>query len=288
MKIFITILIILNWLCGFSQDNFWSEDFGAGCNQGQLVSSYVSPNGSWSVSNTGANAASANNWYVSAMENGAGEGNCGEVCGNNRTLHLGSGPVLGLPADPGAAYYEGLADFCGFFPCGATSKRVESPTIDCSAYTDISLSFLYMEGGNIIDNARAWYFDGATWEVLSDMPKTALVCSPQGVWAAYSVALPASAGNNPDVRIGFEWINNDDGIASDPSFAVDDIVISGTSGAEPCVGDFNNDGIINTGDLLLLLSAFGTENQDLYDLNPNGTIGSDDLLEFLALFGTTC
>jgi len=38
--------------------------------------------------------------------------------------------------------------------------------------------------------------------------------------------LPASANNNPNVKIGFRWINNDDGDATDPSFAVDDIVLS--------------------------------------------------------------
>jgi PKD repeat protein len=36
-----------------------------------------------------------------------------------------------------------------------------------------------------------------------------------------------SADNNPNVKIGFNWTNNDDGIGTDPSFAVDNITLTG-------------------------------------------------------------
>jgi hypothetical protein len=51
----------------------------------------------------------------------------------------------------------------------------------------------------------------------------------QGLWTAYSIALPATANNNPGIRIGFRWVNNANGTGTDPSFAVDDIQLS-TSG----------------------------------------------------------
>ena len=35
---------------------------------------------------------------------------------------------------------------------------------------------------------------------------------PQGQWTAFSILLPVSANNNPSVKIGFNWINNDDNI----------------------------------------------------------------------------
>ena len=35
--------------------------------------------------------------------------------------------------------------------------------------------------------------------------------------------LPANCENIPNLRIGFVWKNLDDGLATDPSFAVDDI-----------------------------------------------------------------
>jgi hypothetical protein len=58
------------------------------------------------------------------------------------------------------------------------------------------------------------------------MPKTATCGGGQGLWTAFSMTLPASADNNPNVRIGFRWVNNADGTGTDPSFAVDDIALA--------------------------------------------------------------
>ncbi len=214
---------------GFSQTIFWSESFGTGCNQGQLATAYTNANGLWSFVSTGTNAASASQWYVSATENGNEPGECGSVCGDDRTLHLGTValPLFGLVADFGASYYEGIAGFCGILPCGATDKRVQSPIINCTGQTNITLDFDYIEGGNTIDNATLWYFNGSTWSQIADPAKTFDVgCSPQGLWTHYTIALPASANNNANVRIGFRWVNNEDGDGTDPSFAVDDIEMS--------------------------------------------------------------
>ena len=51
-------------------------------------------------------------------------------------------------------------------------------------------------------------------------------CSGQGRWTNISIALPASAIGNANVKIGFEWTNNDDGVGTDPSVAIDDLVLS--------------------------------------------------------------
>ncbi|MCZ2141517.1 MAG: hypothetical protein LC096_09040, partial [Bacteroidia bacterium] len=58
------------------------------------------------------------------------------------------------------------------------------------------------------------------------MPKTLTGCGFQGLWTSYTIQLPPSANNNPNVKIGFGWVNNDDGLGTDPSFAVDDITLS--------------------------------------------------------------
>lgn len=58
-----------------------------------------------------------------------------------------------------------------------------------------------------------------------DLAKTA-VCAGQGTWTNHAIALPASANNNANVRIGFRWVNNNDGTGADPSFAVDDVQIT--------------------------------------------------------------
>jgi hypothetical protein len=221
------IFILVFSLSAKAQDTFWIENFGTGCNQGSLATAYAGPNGNWTVTSTGTNAGSANVWYISATENGNPLGTCGSGCGSDRTLHLGSVNVLGLPADPGAAYYEGLNGFCGFLPCGATDKRVESPFIDCTGRENITLAFHYIEGGNTNDNATLWYYNGSTWSQIFDMSKTfSTTCSPQGLWTLFNLVLPASANNNPNIKIGFRWVNNDDASATDPSFAVDDITLT--------------------------------------------------------------
>lgn len=202
---------------------FWTENFNNGCTQLCLANGY---NG-WSVASTGTNGTSANDFYISCQENGNAVGACGSGCAGNATLHVGN--VSTSPAaiffcptgDCGAAYDAGT----GSGTC-ATSKRAQSPVNNCTGRSNITFSFKYMENGQgTSDNALAWYFDGTTWTMIADMAKTVL-CGVQGTWTAYSINLPASANNNPNVRIGFQWVNNDDGAGSDPSFAVDDISLS--------------------------------------------------------------
>lgn len=233
MKRFLLFLSILLPMFSFSQNViFWTEDFGSGCNSGQSANNYFSiNNGTWTVLSAGINANAANKWFVSAEENGNDVGQCGSGCGNDRTLHIGA-DLPGIGTDLGASYYEGSSALCGVFDCGATDKRVESPAISCSGIGNVEISFLYMEGGNAIDNATLWYFDGSVWSMLIDLPKTALTCSPQGIWSSFTMPLPASANNNLNVMIGFHWTNNDDLDATDPSFAVDDIALNGDFGVD--------------------------------------------------------
>lgn len=221
-----------------SQTIFWQESFGVGCSQGQVAAGTVATptNGAWAVTSTGTNDASANEWFISATEAGMGAGNCGNGCLNsagltNRTLHVGSVaiPSLGLSTDQGAAYNAG--GMCPAMFCVTTNKRAESPIINCTGYNNITLNFVYMMNGQAgTDFCNLLYFDGAVWNTVVAMPQSAAgACAPQGMWSSYSVVLPASANNNPNVKIGFNWTNNDDGIGTDPSFAVDDIQLSVTS-----------------------------------------------------------
>lgn len=278
-----------------SQDIFWTEDFGTGCNTGQLASA-----AGWSIASTGTNEAAANTWYISAAENGQGVGNCGAGCGSNRTLHVGNiliNFIIIIPADNGASYYDsGAAGFCGLLDCSATDRRAESPTIDCTGRENITLSFAYLEGGSgTIDNATLWYSDGNTWTQIDDPAKTACCGGPcngtnQGIWTAYSIDLPASADDNANVQIGFRWVNNDDAVGTDPSFAVDDIELAGDliEVEVNCPGDFDDSGSIDTIDLLLFLSNFGCLSDCPYDMILDDMVAVDDLLAFLTVFGTDC
>jgi gliding motility-associated-like protein len=223
---------------------FWTEDFGTGCSQNQLAGSYTGPNGTWTVTSPSANGTSANDWFISATEAGMGVGNCGDGClGNpsltNRTLHVASiGIGLCPTGDCGASYNAGPSSGAAI-----TDKRAESPTINCTGQNTITLAFSYMElGQGTNDDATLWYFDGTTWAQLFNTPTTNNSgCLGQGKWSAFSFPLPASANNNPNVKIGFRWVNNDDGAGSDPSFAVDDITLTANSPSAPVAGIIASD-----------------------------------------------
>jgi gliding motility-associated-like protein len=235
MRKYLIILFVLSFsLTGFSQV-FWTEDFGIGCNQGQLATSVTSANGTWAIVSTGTNGTYANTWYISATENGNPAGSCGSGCGTDRTLHLGNVNIMGLiSADGGASYYA------GGLGGEETNRRAESPAINCTGYSTITLDFVYMEyGDGSLDNATLWYYDGLTWSLLIDLPKTPFgSCSPQGQWTAYSIAMPVSANNNANVKIAFNWTNNTDASGTDPSFAVDDITLSVPSSPSPPIASF--------------------------------------------------
>lgn len=230
----------------------WSEDFGTGCNQNQLVTSYSGTNGAWTMTSTGVNGNYANTWYVSATEANTGLGNCGDGCIStpaltDRTLHVSNvadsecGCFWGCQLGDCGAAYDACAPGSGFGLCNASSvsvqadKRAESPTINCSGQSSITLDFLYIMAGQAgADFATVWYYDGATWtQLAAPAPSANAGCLGQGRWTSFSVALPGSANNNANVRIGFRWVNNQDDIGTDPSFAVDDITLSSAS---PCSG----------------------------------------------------
>lgn len=220
---------------------FWTEDFGSGTcasSRGMRVTSYTGSNGMWAETVT-TDGGAANTFFVSATEAGMGVGACGDGCIansalTNRTLHIGNqstspAAFFFCPAgDCGAAYDAGLADGTVL-----TDRRAESPVIDCSAHSNILLSFTYLEGGQgTSDNGQVWYFDGSTWALLGDMAKTPSNCGGASTWTSFSISLPASANNNPNVKIGFRWVNNDDGAGADPSFAVDDVTLAETAPPE--------------------------------------------------------
>ncbi len=233
---------------------FWTEDFGTGCNQGSLANSYSGTNGSWTISSTGTNDPESNKWFISATEAGTGAGNCGDGCLNNanltnQTLHIG--PDDGVtPIDASASYNAG--GFCGVLFCVETNTRAESPTIDCSGQSNISIEFLYMEKGDgSFDDGTLWYFDGNTWALLDALAKTPTInCDPAGEWTSFSTSLPSSADNNPNVKIGFEWTNNDDFVGADPSFAVDDIELISTGPPLPNVAWSSSDSTICEGECI--------------------------------------
>lgn len=57
------------------------------------------------------------------------------------------------------------------------------------------------------------------------------------------------------------------------------------SACPPCPADFDGDGMVGTGDLLLLLGAWGPNPGNPADLDGDGTVGTNDLLILLSSWG---
>lgn len=233
----ISILFLLPLLI-FAQVSFFQENFDNGCATGCSAHGYASSNGVWSVTNLGTNGANANRWYVSCAEDGFLSGPpCANGCsggGGNATAHIGNvssstAAFLICPAGDCQAIYDDST------PAEQTDVRLESPVIDCSQYVNISMDLAYVLGGVncSTDYLSIEYFDGVIWSPLvSCLPQTTNNCTPPytGNWnLLYTVNLPASADQNAAVRLGFRWVNDGNGVGTDPSVALNDMVLNGTN-----------------------------------------------------------
>ena len=231
VKLFVFLFFSFASLAGNAQV-FWTESFNNGCSANCGASTYVGPNGPWTVTSTGPEGAEPNNWYVSCAENGHTAGICGTGCvpasatATLATLHVGADPSF--IGDIGAAYDAG--GLCGILTCPQTDRRAESPVISTVGKTGITLAFNYIANGNPGTDFATIMFStnsGATWSLLTTPAVTPFGgCAPQGQWTAFSMLLPATCDNIATLKIGFRWVNNDDGVGTDPSFAVDEVTLS--------------------------------------------------------------
>lgn len=173
--------------------------------------------------------ADANFFEVDDDEGGVAVGGCGIAGNGDATLHVTS---VFFPGG-GAAYDAG--GLCGFLFCPETHRRSESPFVNTVGQSGLTLNFDYIAQGDAPDDqATVWYNDGGGWVQLGGALFSGTgVCAPQGIWTAYSAALPASCENIPNLQIAIRWDNNDDGVGTDPSVAINNIEIV-TSGAATC------------------------------------------------------
>ena len=251
MKLRSLLLLMAFCLTGaLNAQVFYNEGFdgtpcatGSGCDPSII---------GWTVNSQGGEGANANRWYVSDRESGVLPPGCGVGGTGNQSLHIGNvstsaAAFLFCPAgDCGAAY-----DDSG--PGEITNSRVESPVINCTGQSNITADFNFIEAGQTtLDDCTFWYFDGAVWASIDPMAKTPGGCAPQGQWTSVvTVALPASADNNPNVQIGFLWVNNGDGVAADPSVAIDEVTLTNNGVPSGPTANFSaSDSTICVGDCI--------------------------------------
>jgi len=225
-KLFLVILFLICLSASTkAQTTFWTDNFNNGCASNCLATTW---NGWTMVDNVGGTSGAApNNWFVSCAEEGIVPPGCGSSCIGDQSLHIGANPGAG--GDMGASFNETGAT-------NATYRLIVSPTINTTGYSTITLAFDYIAYGSAAcsdDRAqlRLSTDNGATWPVGYQYCLTSVCCGAcngynQGQWTTYTLALPAAFNNNPNVRVGFHWMNNGNGTGTDPSVAIDDIRLS--------------------------------------------------------------
>ncbi|WP_341902616.1 Ig-like domain-containing protein [Fluviicola taffensis] len=174
-----------------------------------------------------------NFFEVDDDEGGVAPGGCGIAGNGDATLHITS---VFFPGG-GAAYDAG--GLCGILFCPQTDRQAESPAINTVGQSNLTLNFDYIAQGDIPnDQATVWYNAGAGWVQLGAALFSGTgVCSPQGIWTAYSSPLPAVCENIPNLRIAIRWQNNDDGVGTDPSVAINNLeVITASATSCPSIG----------------------------------------------------
>ena len=138
-------------------------------------------------------------------------------------------------------------------PAGSTPAEVDPLTVEVSA-----------------DGGATW----ATLETVSTVP------SPNA-WVRVSFAiesvLPALTSQ---VRVRFSISDTPDNSITEAG--VDDFSMTVTTCVNPCTGDFDGDGVVNGGDLGVLLASWGSSSGDL---NGDGIVNGADLGALLAVWG---
>ena len=253
MKKLLFTVLMLSSIGANSQTTIYSEDFTTGS--------------TWTLNTVlGSEGGYPNNWYISCQEDGQSAGSCGTACSiMDNSLHVSANAILG---DLGAAYFEGLGT--------STNRRAASGNISTIGESGLTLSFDMIGAGNASDFTELFYSidGGANWISL-DSYLTSLCCGGvactgtlQGLWQTNTYTLPASCENIPNLRIAFVWQNLDDGIATDPSFAVDDIVI--TSVGSPATS-------ITTGTVNPSSWCYGTTITGALNFEAIGTYGTGNV-----------
>lgn len=183
----------------------------------------------------GAQDAEANAWVIDDFEswNGVcGSGNL--VTSGDKTLHVYCTGQFCSLFGTGAIYDAGG----GVLSNTTTDKFASLNTnINTTGQTNIQVKFAWRcMGQTDIDYGTFRYSinGGSTWIDLATKYQNSL--SGSGNWACETITLPATCENITNLRIAFRWRNNDDGVGTDPTFAIDDVVVTGGTGGNSCTG----------------------------------------------------
>ena len=210
--------------CSFAQTTIWSDDF-----ENPAL---------WTLNqSTGVNDLDANMWFITDAEGGVAAGQCGVATNGNKTLHVGCQGTWCIGS--GATYNAGDGGL-GFFASTTNKRTVYNSNISTLGNTNLTLSFDWIGiGAAGTDYGSVLYSinGGTTWTTLQAMTGGTTCGNGQGLWQASNITLPVACNNIANLRIGFNWTNDNDGAGTDPSFAVNNVRIT-IPGATPPVANF--------------------------------------------------
>ena len=169
---------------------------------------------------SGLNGPDANLWVISDAEGGMPAGSCGIATNGNKTLHIGCQGTWCVGS--GATYNAGDGGL-GFMDATTHKRTYLNTNINTSNVSDLVLEFDYIgigqagvDYGNVIYSTNG----GASWTVLQPIAAATTCTSGQGLWTHSFMLMPFNCANIPNLRLGFEWNNDNDGTGTDPSLAI--------------------------------------------------------------------
>jgi PKD repeat protein len=223
-KVYLTLFTILP-VSIFSQTTIWSDDFEMPSN--------------WTLNtSTGVNDIDANQWFISDAEGGVAAGGCGVASNGNKTLHIGCQGTW--CAGTGAIYNAGDGGL-GFIYATTNKRSTYNSNISTVGYSNLILKLDWIGIGQPnADFAKIIYSidNGTTWQDLQTLTGGSTCPNGQGLWQTTSINLPVQLNGIPNLRLGFNWANNNDGAGTDPSFAVNNIRIEAPAAPQPPAASF--------------------------------------------------
>lgn len=222
-----------------------------------------------------------NDWVINNIYTG-GSGTI--IClGFPFTITIANTPTqpVGITGSPNSNYLHILADDgvvnnvfnANYRPADGTCTQAEnnfagmSTDISTVGYINVDFSFYWMHGGSPATVGEVYYSTngGSSWTQL-----TAPVASYQNqlTWTQQSISNPIF-DNQPTLRFGYRLSNTVSTAGAEPSFSIDEIVVTGEVSCTPTFSSAS--AAICQGDSVLLAGAFQTTSGSYVDTLTNAT-----------------
>ena len=170
------------------------------------------------------------------------------------------------------------------------STTLTSPTINATGVDNISYCWWYRNiggGGNVEDDV--WVVnisddDGATWTILQQTDTTGP--DVEGNWQTSTYSLTDVPGFEVNDMFRIQFVASDLNESSRVEAAIDNVHMELIDcSAQPCPGDIDGDGTVDTNEILAVLGAWGPCDGCPEDVTGDGHVGVDDLLLLVGSFG---